>query len=118
MLKDVADRVYRELVADGYEPRMPARDGDIACRYGGEEFVLILPEASLELARRRAEELREEVKRLRVSHRGRVIGPITVSVGVAAFPDHGKNSAALLHAADAALYRAKAEGRDRVTIAV
>jgi len=112
---DAGDALLREL-AGVLKSRV--RDGDIACRYGGEEFVLILPEASLELARRRAEELREEVKRLRVSHRGRVIGPITVSVGVAAFPDHGKNSAALLHAADAALYRAKAEGRDRVTIAV
>jgi len=112
---DAGDALLREL-AGVLKSRV--RDGDIACRYGGEEFVLILPEASLELARRRAEELREEVKRLRVSHRGRVIGPITVSLGVAAFPDHGKNSATLLHAADAALYRAKAEGRDRVTIAV
>jgi len=112
---DAGDALLREL-AGVLKSRV--RDGDIACRYGGEEFVLILPEASLELARRRAEELREEVKRLHVSHRGRVIGPITVSLGVAAFPEHGKNSAALLHAADAALYRAKAEGRDRVTIAV
>ncbi|PYO30040.1 MAG: hypothetical protein DMD86_13965, partial [Candidatus Rokuibacteriota bacterium] len=112
---DAGDALLREL-AGVLKSRV--RDGDIACRYGGEEFVLILPEASLELARRRAEELREEVKRLRVSHRGRVIGPITVSLGVAAFPEHGKNSAALLDAADAALYRAKAEGRDRVTIAV
>ncbi len=112
---DAGDALLREL-AGVLKSRV--RDGDIACRYGGEEFVLILPEAPLELARRRAEELREEVKRLRVSHRGRVIGPITVSLGVAAFPDHGKNSATLLHAADAALYRAKDEGRDRVIIAV
>jgi diguanylate cyclase (GGDEF)-like protein len=93
------------------------REGDIACRFGGEEFILILPEAPLDLARHRAEEIREAMCQLRVSHRGRVIGPITVSAGVAAFPDHGKTSEGLLHAADAALYRAKAEGRDRVRAA-
>ena len=94
------------------------RGGDIACRYGGEEFVLILPEVPLEFARRRAEEcLREAVRQLHVSHRGRIIGPITVSAGVAAFPEHGKTPAALVHAADSALYRAKSEGRDRVRVA-
>jgi diguanylate cyclase (GGDEF)-like protein/PAS domain S-box-containing protein len=111
---DAGDELLREL-AGLLKSRV--RDGDIACRYGGEEFVLILPEAPMELAQRRAEELREEVKRLRVSHRGRVIGPITASAGVAAFPDHGRTRSALLHAADAALYQAKAEGRDRVILA-
>jgi len=52
-----------------------------------------------------------------VVHRGRPIGPLTVSAGVATFPEHGKTGAALLQAADAALYRAKAEGRDRVLVA-
>jgi diguanylate cyclase (GGDEF)-like protein len=108
------DAVLREL-AGVLKSRV--REGDIACRYGGEEFVLILPEAPLELALRRAEELRDEVKRLPVVHRGRPIGPLTVSVGVATFPEHGKTGAALLQAADAALYRAKAEGRDRVLVA-
>jgi diguanylate cyclase (GGDEF)-like protein/PAS domain S-box-containing protein len=111
---DAGDALLREL---GGLLIARVREGDIACRYGGEEFVLILPEASLELARRRAEELREAVRQLHVSHRGRIIGPITVSAGVAAFPDHGKTSAALVHAADSALYRAKSEGRDRVRVA-
>ncbi len=111
---DAGDALLREL---GGLLMARVREGDIACRYGGEEFVLILPEAPLELARRRAEELREAVRQLHVSHRGRIIGPITVSAGVAAFPEHGKTSAALVHAADSALYRAKSEGRDRVRVA-
>jgi diguanylate cyclase (GGDEF)-like protein/PAS domain S-box-containing protein len=93
------------------------RGGDIACRYGGEEFILILPEAPLDRARQRAEEMREQVKHVRVEYRDHVIGPVTASAGVAAFPDHGTTRAALLQAADAALYRAKAEGRDRVIVA-
>ncbi len=111
---DAGDALLREL---GGLLMARVREGDIACRYGGEEFVLILPEAPLEFARRRAEELREAVRQLHVSHRGRIIGPITVSAGVAAFPEHGKTSAALVHAADSALYRAKSEGRDRVRVA-
>ena len=75
---DAGDALLREL---GGLLMARVREGDIACRYGGEEFVLILPEAPLEFARRRAEELREAVRQLHVSHRGRVIGPITVSAG-------------------------------------
>ena len=111
---DAGDALLREL-AGLLMARV--REGDIACRYGGEEFVLIMPEAPLKLARRRAEDLREAVRQLHVSYRGRIIGPITVSAGVAAFPEHGKTSAALIHAADSALYRAKSEGRDRVRVA-
>ncbi len=111
---DAGDAVLRELAG---VLKSSVREGDIACRYGGEEFVLILPEAPLELALRRAEELRDAVKRLSVLHGGRRIGPLTVSAGVATFPEHGKTGAALLQAADAALYRAKAAGRDRVLVA-
>ncbi len=111
---DAGDALLRALAG---LLRTRVREGDIACRFGGEEFILILPEAALDLARHRAEEIREAMRQLRVSHRGRVIGPITVSAGVAAFPDHGKTSEGLLQAADAALYRAKAEGRDRVRAA-
>ncbi len=90
------------------------RGEDIACRYGGEEFVLILPEASSEVAARRAEHLREQVKRLSVQHRGQLLGGLTLSLGVATFPEHASTVADLLRVADSALYRAKAEGRDRV----
>ena len=93
------------------------REEDLACRYGGEEFVVVMPETSLENALRRAEQVRERVKSLRIHYRGSVLGPVTLSLGVAVFPEHGSTTEELLRAADAALYRAKAEGRDRVVTA-
>jgi diguanylate cyclase (GGDEF)-like protein/PAS domain S-box-containing protein len=93
------------------------RAEDIACRYGGEEFTLILPEASLDATRERAEQLREGVKKLHVLHRGESLGPVTLSLGVATFPDHGSTGQVALLAADGALYRAKQGGRDRVVLA-
>lgn len=89
----------------------------MACRYGGEEFTLILPESSLEDTRRRAEELRIAFQQLSIKHRDIVLGKVTLSLGVAALPDHGTTSVELLAAADGALLRAKEEGRDRVLIA-
>ena len=89
------------------------RGQDVACRYGGEEFALILSGASIEVAQKRAELLREDLKRLTVEYAGQVLGSVTLSIGVAGFPGH-ETSEKLLHAADQALYRAKAEGRDRV----
>jgi len=93
------------------------RSGDVVCRYGGEEFVLILPEATLEATAKRAEYFRELTKQSTITHQGQSIGPVTLSFGVAAFPEHGATRETLLRAADAALYRAKASGRDRVVIA-
>jgi diguanylate cyclase (GGDEF)-like protein/PAS domain S-box-containing protein len=94
------------------------RAEDIVCRFGGEEFVVILPTASLENAKSRAERLRSKLRELTVLHRGQSLGAITMSVGVAAVPEHGTSPKAVLEAADAALYRAKREGRDRVMLAV
>jgi diguanylate cyclase (GGDEF)-like protein/PAS domain S-box-containing protein len=91
------------------------RGQDVACRYGGEEFALILSGASVEVAHERAEILREDLKRLTVEYAGQVLGSVTLSIGVAGFPGHD-TSEELLHAADQALYRAKAEGRDRVIV--
>jgi diguanylate cyclase (GGDEF)-like protein len=93
------------------------RRGDIACRYGGEEFVLVLPCASLKVTQKRAELLCESVQQLLMYREGESLTGITISVGVAAYPEHGSTSAALLGAADAALYRAKREGRNRVVVA-
>jgi diguanylate cyclase (GGDEF)-like protein/PAS domain S-box-containing protein len=90
------------------------RAEDIACRYGGEEFTLILPDSALEDTWRRAEQLRTAVKRLRVRHGGEPLDAITISAGVASYPEHGTVPEALLRAADLALYQAKAEGRDRI----
>jgi diguanylate cyclase (GGDEF)-like protein len=93
------------------------RKEDIACRYGGEEFVLVLADAALDNAARRAEQLREAVGRMRVSYHGASLGPVTISIGVAAFPDHGQDGPSLIRSADMALYEAKQAGRDRVTLA-
>lgn len=83
-----------------------------------EEFVLVLSDAALQDAARRAEQLREAVSRLSIPYRGRVIGLVTVSIGVAAFPEHGHDARTLLRAADAALLQAKRDGRDRISGAV
>lgn len=90
------------------------RGGDIACRYGGEELTLILPEASLKGTCRRAEKICEGAAQMQITHRGQKLGPVTLSLGIAAFPHHGSTPAALLKAADSALYQAKSLGRNRV----
>ncbi len=91
------------------------RTEDAPCRYGGEEFALILPDTSGETARRRAELLREELKMLAVQHAGQVLGSVTVSIGIATYPEEG-TAEELLKTADLALYRAKAAGRNRVMV--
>ena len=111
---EAGDAVLREL---GALLRSKIRIEDIACRYGGEEFTIILPDASLDVTRKRAEALCTAVRRLAVDHNGRPLGAITMSFGVAAFPDQGQTIEAILHAADEALYRAKKAGRDRVAVA-
>ena len=93
------------------------RGQDVACRYGGEEFVVILAGATADDGRKRAELLREELKQLTVQHAGQVLRRISFSIGVSAFPGHGTTAGELLRTADQALYRAKAEGRDRVVVA-
>jgi diguanylate cyclase (GGDEF)-like protein len=93
-----------------------ARAEDIPCRYGGEEFVLVMAHAAPATVRERAERLRLGVQELNIEFDGRSVGPITLSVGIAMFPDHGENGQAVLQAADAAMYRAKQAGRNRVVI--
>jgi diguanylate cyclase (GGDEF)-like protein/PAS domain S-box-containing protein len=93
------------------------RGEDIACRYGGEEFTLILPEGTGVVTRQRAEFFKEAIQRLDVQFHGRPLGKITASMGVAVFPDHGRTAKALIDAADKALYRSKSAGRDCVTLA-
>lgn len=92
--------------------RTQVRSSDIACRYGGEEFVLILPEASREITILRAELMRKTIKQFHVEHDGQTLEPVTISLGVASLPLHGSTIDAVLKAADAALYRAKRSGRD------
>jgi diguanylate cyclase (GGDEF)-like protein len=105
------------LAAFGRLLRQRSRREDIACRYGGEEFVLIQPDAGLDICRHRAEQLRAEFQGLSLMVDGRQIQPLGVSGGVAVAPLHGTNAASLLRAADRALYQAKKEGRNRIVIA-
>jgi diguanylate cyclase (GGDEF)-like protein/PAS domain S-box-containing protein len=93
------------------------RKEDIVCRYGGEEFVTVFPKTTLEIAKKRAEELREKVKQMQVYHLDNPLRKCTISIGVAVYPEHGTSSEEIVRNADAALYRAKKEGRDRVVIA-
>jgi diguanylate cyclase (GGDEF)-like protein/PAS domain S-box-containing protein len=107
----------RLLVALANVLRTQVRAGDIVCRYGGEEFLVILPETTPDLVVQRAEQLRRSVAdQLRDPSDGRV-GPVTLSLGVAVYPLHAGSGAELVRAADAALYRAKSNGRNRVEVA-
>jgi len=96
--------------------RSHIRNEDVACRYGGDEFVLVLPDTSAELATRRAEELRTAVAEMGMRNQAQLPGTLTLSVGVATFPTDGSTLNELLRAADSALFRAKGEGRDRVSL--
>jgi diguanylate cyclase (GGDEF)-like protein/PAS domain S-box-containing protein len=121
-LKQVNDNFGHEagdamLQALGRWLHANVRTGDISCRYGGDEFVLILPNATLEATTQRAHQICEGIRRLPFDHQGRSLGTMSVSVGVAAFPIHGETRDALLAAVDSALYKAKEQGKDRVVIA-
>ena len=93
------------------------RPSDIACRYGGEELAIVLPEADLECARARVEQLRLAIRNSNLTHLGQILPSPTASFGLAVYPTNGTKPAELLKAADQALYRAKQDGRDRVCVA-
>ncbi len=103
------------LTAVGVLLKDKVRGSDIACRYGGEEFALILPEADTQAAKRRAEDIRLAIAALDIRHVEKPLGKITASFGIALFPDHGGDTDALLRVADVALYAAKA-GRNSVVV--
>ncbi len=93
------------------------RGSDIACRYGGEEFVIILPDANISKVLPRLETIRETIKNKTILYQNISLPTITVSIGVAEVPVHGKTSEEVLRAADQALYAAKQAGRDKVVVA-
>jgi diguanylate cyclase (GGDEF)-like protein len=93
------------------------RPSDIACRYGGEELAIVLPDASLECAQERIAQIRVAIRNTNPTHLGQALPPPTASFGIAVYPKDGTMAADLLRAADQALYRAKQAGRDRVCVA-
>jgi diguanylate cyclase (GGDEF)-like protein/PAS domain S-box-containing protein len=111
---DAGDAVLREAA---FFLLRNVRAEDFVCRYGGEEFVVILPTAGLDGARARAERLRSKMRELNIMYQGKSLGTVTFSVGVAAFPEHGMAPKDLMAAADAALYAAKRGGRNQVALA-
>lgn len=104
------------LTAVGALLKSKVRGSDIACRYGGEEFAVIMPQADVDAAGRRAEEVRAGVAALAPTHHGKSLGKLTASFGIALFPDHARDIDSLLRAADVALYAAKGAGRNCIMI--
>ena len=110
---DSGDAVLREL---GELLRAASRSSDITCRYGGDEFVLIMLDADLPASVPRLEQICLDIKRKRCVHRNRTLPSITVSVGMSEFPLHGSSPGEVLRAADEAMYAAKHAGRDRIVL--
>ena len=108
---DAGDSLLRQL---GQMLREKLRKSDIACRYGGDEFVLVLPDLSLADAQRRLEQISVVVKEQQIRHGGPPLDRITLSAGVAGVPEHNSTAPELIHAADNAMYAAKQAGGDRV----
>jgi diguanylate cyclase (GGDEF)-like protein len=104
------------LRAIGALLRASCRASDLACRFGGEEFTVALPETDRAGAEAWAVRLLADVRALQVRHGERRLEGITVSIGLAMYPEHGSDSETLLQAADVALYEAKRAGRDRLVV--
>ena len=111
---DGGDAIVREL---GSFLLRNVRGDDIPCRFSEDQFVLVLPGASLETSRQRAEDLRLRIMNLHVISQGQCLDKVTVSIGVVCFPEHGAGLHELLNVVDAALYKAKKGGYNQVVIA-
>lgn len=111
---EAGDVVLREVAG---VMRQAVRSEDTVCRYGGEEFVALLPELGIEDALARAESIRHMVSELRLYHRGEALREVTISIGVAVYPHNGDTLDQILSLADRALYEAKHLGRNRVVLA-
>jgi diguanylate cyclase (GGDEF)-like protein len=96
---------------------MALRPSDVVCRYGGEEFCIVLPDADGPGAEKALSSLAARLRDLRVEWQGRTLGGFTFSAGVAVLGQHGRGFSDLLSAADRAMYDAKEAGRNRVFIA-
>jgi diguanylate cyclase (GGDEF)-like protein len=113
---EVGDRILRQFAKSVTQAM---RETNLAARYGGEEFVVVLPETDLQAAERVAERIRQAVERMVVpSGTDKPLPQVTVSLGIAMYPEHGKTLEELLKASDKALYESKHAGRNRVTVYV
>ena len=110
-MSDAGDTLLAEL---GRYMAAGVRGSDIPCRYGGEEFMILLRNADAETAAERADQLRAGVEALEVRHDGQPLGQVTISCGVATFPVHAGAKDDLIRLADQALYAAKRNGRNQV----
>jgi diguanylate cyclase (GGDEF)-like protein len=106
------DRVLKQLTTS---VKGSIRESDILARYGGEEFVVIMPDASLSNALKKADAVRHNIESMALDNivSGQTLS-MTISIGVASFPEHGVDPNALIASADSALYKAKESGRNRV----
>jgi diguanylate cyclase (GGDEF)-like protein/PAS domain S-box-containing protein len=93
------------------------RGEDIACRYGGDEFIIVMPDASREIVYKRAKLIRENTPKIHLQFEGQTLGTITLSLGIAVFPEDGYNPVDIMEVVDKALYKAKRNGRNRISIA-
>lgn len=111
---DAGDAVLRSVAA---EMRSHFREGEVVCRYGGEEFTIIAPGAEPAALAERTERLREAIYAMSARHGGQSLGAISMSFGIAGWSETMRDGSTLVQVADAALYRAKHNGRNQVLIA-
>lgn len=107
---EAGDEVLKSLAITLSEQ---CRRGDFACRYGGEEFVVVMPNINMDTAYERAENIRQALNSLRVPYKHNNLA-ITISMGIACYPSNGDSREAILRAADQAMYGAKEAGRDHI----
>jgi diguanylate cyclase (GGDEF)-like protein len=108
---DAGDEV---LKAVSYELKKNVRKSDVVCRFGGEEFIVLICGGEYKEFLSRTESLREVISRVSIIHKGIEIGSVTASFGVASLPEHGLDAESILKAADKALYTAKSMGRNKI----
>jgi diguanylate cyclase (GGDEF)-like protein len=109
---DAGDEVLRHVA---HVLKRHIRAEDVACRYGGEEFLVVLPGCVIDDAYSKAEAIREAIAQLHVQSRGSALPRITLSLGIACYPEDGERMEDLIAGADAALYQAKSKGRNCIT---
>jgi diguanylate cyclase (GGDEF)-like protein len=111
---DAGDEVLRTIAL---RIRENVREGDLVCRFGGEEIVIVMPECGAADAYLRADRIRQAVRSIEIRHGDHRIGPVTASFGIASYPQDATDPGALTEAADSAMYEAKRLGRDLVMMA-